>query len=107
MKNIGNTSLQELYAVAANASGRDIKALLPPGIDKEVGHCNVFDLVETFRQFKQRNVRPYNRRNYYKISPIRGPNRVEYADEALEIQRNALLFATPKVPYHWVPLDDH
>jgi AraC family transcriptional activator of pobA len=106
MKQIGNTSLEKFYEEAAHASGRDIKALLPPGMDKEVGHFNVFDVLETFRQFKQRNVMPYNRRNYYKISLIRGRNRAEYADKVLEIQRNALLFATPKVPYHYVPLDD-
>jgi AraC family transcriptional regulator, transcriptional activator of pobA len=106
MKNIGHTSLEEFYDLAAHASGQDIKALLPPGMDKEVGHFNVFDITETFKQFKQRNVMPYNRRNYYKISLIRGRNRVEYADKVIEIQHNALLFATPKVPYHWVPMDD-
>lgn len=106
MKNIGHTSLDDFYALAAEATGRDIKSLLPPGMDKEVGHFNVFDTVETFRQVKQRNVMPYNRRNYYKISLIRGRNRAEYADKVVEIQRNGLLFATPKVPYHYVPLDD-
>ncbi|WP_316931597.1 helix-turn-helix transcriptional regulator [Flavimarina sp. Hel_I_48] len=50
---------------------------------------------------------PYNRRAYYKISLIRGKNRAEYADKIIEIEHNALLFATPKVPYHWVPLDEN
>lgn len=106
MKNIESTSLEDFYNEAANATGRDIKSLLPPGIDKEVGHFNVFDTAETFRQVKLRNVMPYNRRNYYKIALIRGRNRAEYADKVIEIQKNALLFATPKVPYHYVPLDD-
>jgi AraC-like DNA-binding protein len=48
---------------------------------------------------------PYNRRDYYKISLISGRNRAEYADKVIEIEENALLFATPKVPYNWVPHD--
>jgi len=49
---------------------------------------------------------PYNRRAYYKISLIRGRSRAEYADKVIEIEKNALLFATPKVPYHWIPVDE-
>ena len=50
---------------------------------------------------------PYNRRAYYKISLIRGKNRAEYADKIIDVQKNALLFATPNVPYHWFPLDEN
>ena len=48
---------------------------------------------------------PYNRRAYYKISLISGRNRAEYADKVIDIEKNALLFATPRVPYHWLPQD--
>jgi AraC-like DNA-binding protein len=48
---------------------------------------------------------PYDRRAYYKISLIRGKNRVEYADRTIEIEENAILFATPKIPYNYLPLD--
>jgi len=48
---------------------------------------------------------PYNRRAYYKISLISGRSRAEYADKVISIEQNGLLFATPKVPYHWVPVD--
>ncbi len=107
MKTINNTSLEEFYKEAANFTGRDIETLLPPGISKEVGHFNVFDIAETIRQVKQKNVMPYNRRAYYKISLIRGRNRAEYADKIIDVKKNALLFATPKIPYHWYPLDDN
>lgn len=50
---------------------------------------------------------PYSRRAYYKISLIRGRNRAEYADKVIEIQEQALLFATPRIPYHWLPADDN
>jgi len=105
MKQIKSTSLDEFYKEAANFTGRDINTLLPPGIHKEVGHFNVFDIADTIQQAKRKQVMPYNRRAYYKISLIRGKNRAEYADKVIDVQKNALLFATPKVPYHWIPQD--
>lgn len=104
-KSIKSTSLDEFYREAAIFTGRDIDALLPAGIHKEIGHFNIFDIAETIKEVKLKNVMPYNRRAYYKISLIRGRNRAEYADKVIDIEKNALLFATPKVPYHWLPLD--
>jgi AraC-like DNA-binding protein len=105
MKNIKSTSLAEFYKEAVNFTGKDINALLPPGINKEVGHFNVFDIADTIKEVKRKAVMPYNRRAYYKISLIQGRSRAEYADKVFDIDRNALLFATPKVPYHWLPKD--
>jgi AraC-like DNA-binding protein len=48
---------------------------------------------------------PYNRRTYYKISLINGKNRVEYADKVVDIKDYGVLFATPKIPYKYVPLE--
>ena len=47
----------------------------------------------------------YNRRTYYKISLISGRNKAEYADKVIDIEKSALLFGTPKIPYHWLPQD--
>lgn len=105
-KNIKSTSLDEFYREAAKFTGREIQTLLPRGINKEIGHFNVFDIAETIQQVKQKQVMPYNRRAYYKISFIKGKNRAEYADKVINVEKNALLFATPKVPYHWIPLDE-
>lgn len=105
MKSISTTSLDEFYREAADFTGKDINALLPPGINKEVGHFNIFDIAATIEEVKRKSVMPYNRRAYYKISLIRGKNRAEYADKVINVEKNALLFATPKVPYHWVPQD--
>lgn len=107
MKQIRTKSLEEFYEEAVKFTGRDINALLPPGIHREIGHFNVFDISETIKEVKQRNIMPYNRRAYYKISLIRGKNRAEYADKIIDVEKNALLFATPKVPYHWYPLDEN
>ncbi len=47
----------------------------------------------------------YNRRLYYKISLIRGKNIVEYADKTVMIEKQGILFATPKIPYRYIPQD--
>jgi AraC-like DNA-binding protein len=49
---------------------------------------------------------PYNRRTYYKISLLKGRNRAEYADKVIDVEKQALLFGTPRVPYHYVPQDE-
>ncbi|GAA4789231.1 response regulator transcription factor [Olivibacter ginsenosidimutans] len=106
MKSIKSTSLNEFYQQAAQFTGKTIETLLPPGIHQEIGHFNVFDIAQTLIEVKRKHIMPYNRRAYYKISLIRGRNKAEYADKEFDIAGNTLLFATPKVPYHWVPLDE-
>jgi AraC-like DNA-binding protein len=92
-------SLNEFYQTTA--------PLIPDNLNKEIGHFNVFEISE-IQKLKRKNASamPYNRRAYYKISLIRGRNRAEYADKVIDIEKNALLFATPKIPYHYLPLDD-
>ncbi len=80
-------------------------AELPAGISKEVGHFNVFEAEKLFDKVSGSRIMPYNRRAYYKISWLNGKSRAEYADKVIDIKANALLFATPKIPYHWVPED--
>jgi len=105
MKTIKTASLNDFYREVSGFTGKEVSSLLPPGIDKEIGHFNVFDVAQTIAEVKRKSVMPYNRRAYYKISLIQGKNRAEYADKVIEVEKNALLFATPKVPYHWVPMD--
>ena len=101
------TSLEEFYDQMTTLAETELSALLPSGIQQEVGHFNVFNVEELLRNVNVRDKppMPYDRRAYYKISLIRGRSRAEYADKVIEMDRNALLFATPKVPYHWVPQD--
>ena len=77
--------------------------LLPDGITREIGHFNVFSYEDLAARVKGKPAMPYNRRAYYKISLIRSPSIAEYADKVIEIEKNALLFATPKVPYNYMP----
>ncbi|OJV12941.1 MAG: AraC family transcriptional regulator [Dyadobacter sp. 50-39] len=86
---------------------KDISMLIPEPVQKEVGHFNIFRTDELYRVAAKNRVMPYNRRAYYKISLIMGRNRAEYADKVINIEHNALLFATPLIPYNYVPLDEN
>lgn len=96
---ITNKSLEDFYEEAS--------AKIPEGIGKEIGHFNVFETASLFEKKTGARTMPYSRRNYYKISLIKGRNRAEYADKVIDIEESALLFATPKIPYHWLPQDDN
>lgn len=85
---------------------KETSSIIPEGINKEIGHFNVFRIDDMIAHTKKKGAMPYNRRAYYKISMIRGRNQAEYADKVINIEKNALLFATPKIPYNYVPLDD-
>jgi AraC family transcriptional regulator, transcriptional activator of pobA len=74
---------------------------------KDVGHFNVFNIADMYNVCKAKPSMPYNRRAYYKISLINGKNTVEYADRTIEIKDYAILFATPKIPYRYTPLDNN
>jgi AraC-like DNA-binding protein len=92
---ITHTSLEGFYEESA--------APLPGGISKEIGHFNVFVTESLFDKKTGARDMPYSRRAYYKISWIRGKSRAEYADKTIDIPEAALLFATPKIPYNWIP----
>ena len=94
---MNSISVEEFY--------REINVPLPEGFRKEIGHFNVFEIDDFIRKLREKNLMLYNRRAYYKISLIIGRNRAEYADKVIDIQQNALLFATPQIPYHYVPQD--
>ncbi|MFC5682018.1 helix-turn-helix domain-containing protein [Flavobacterium sp. MAHUQ-51] len=98
-------SIDEFYNEITDFTGAEQISLLPDGIQKEIGHFNVFNIKELYETFKEKPVMPYDRRAYYKISLIKGKNRAEYADKVINIEKHALLFATPKIPYHYVPHD--
>lgn len=99
-------TIDDFYRGTASATQQSVDSLLPPGINKEIGHFNVFGYDDLVPKFK---VDPgnmaYSYRAFYKISLIRGKSIAEYADKVIGIEKNALLFATPKIPYNWTPQD--
>lgn len=90
-------SLEEFY--------RHTASLIPENINREIGHFNVFRIDELMARMREKGEMPYNRRAYYKISLIIGKNRAEYADKTIDIKKSALLFATPRIPYNYIPRD--
>ncbi len=78
---------------------------IPENIGKDIGHFNVFNISEYRARLSKGEMR-YDRRSYFKISLINGRNRAEYADKVIDIENKALLFASPKIPYHYVPQDE-
>jgi AraC family transcriptional activator of pobA len=94
---IDNTSVEDFY--------KRNSAALPDRIAREIGHFNVFDTETLFNKVDNTRIMPYSRRAYYKISWLRGSSRADYADKVIEVKGNALLFATPKIPYNWVPVN--
>lgn len=73
---------------------------LPP----DSGQVNVFRLEACLAPGAQPV--PYSRRDFYKITLIRGRHAYHYADKSLEVNGPTLLFFNPQVPYTWQPLAD-
>lgn len=75
---------------------------LPDNLRQDMGHFNVFRLEDCIDPNKEPIT--YSRRDYYKITLIRGRNVYHYADKSLEVNGTALIFFNPQVPYNWESL---
>lgn len=89
-------SIEDFYRMKTN--------WMPDNLKKEIGHFNVFRL-DDFIGCRAKPL-PYSRKDYFKVSLVIGKNRVHYADKIIEIDRPALLFANPRIPYNWEALDE-
>lgn len=99
------SALQTLYQELAPCTSLDLHTLLPGGIQREVGHFNVFDIAELWEPTQMRPTTPYACRSFYKISLLRSRSRAEYADQVITIEPDALVFTTPKVVVEWRPAE--
>ena len=72
---------------------------MPDNLGKGMGHFNIFKLEDFVAKYCQ--TIPYSRKDFYKVSFIIGKNRVHYADKSVDIEKQALFFASPQVPYNW------
>jgi AraC family transcriptional regulator, transcriptional activator of pobA len=70
---------------------------VPDNIRNEMGHFNVFKL-DPFVGSNARPV-PYQRRDFYKIMLLVGPAKLHYADKIVQVQKQALTFSSPQIPY--------
>jgi AraC family transcriptional regulator, transcriptional activator of pobA len=87
-------SLEEFYRQKMN--------VIPKNLQQDIGHFNVFRLEDCVGP-NAKDVK-YSRREYYKVTLIRGKNLYHYADRSFEIEGTALIFFNPRVPYTWEPV---
>lgn len=55
--------------------------------------------VQRYEALGVREMAPYSRRDYYKISVVIGKSILHFADRSIAIDRPALVFSNPLVPY--------
>ncbi|HAQ65369.1 MAG TPA: AraC family transcriptional regulator [Bacteroidales bacterium] len=72
---------------------------IPEGIHQENGHFNVFRLMP--HNGDKTKPSPYKRRDFYKITLMIGNSTIHYADKVIDIQKQALVFSNPLIPYRW------
>ena len=73
---------------------------VPEGLQKDLGHFNCFTLEDCLTPVS------YSRRDFYKISLIRGRYLYHYADKSIEVNGSTLLFFNPQVPYTFERLSE-
>lgn len=88
-------SLQEFYKRKYD--------FIPENLRKEIGHFNLFKL-EPFVGNTVKPV-PYKKRDYFKITLLVGESIIEYADKAIQLKKQALVFSNPQIPYRWEHTD--
>lgn len=98
-------ALDELYTTLPPVIQPAGEAAPEPGRLRQAGLFNVFDVADLMLTYRSRPPMTFDRRAFYKISLIRGRSRVEYADQQVEVARQALWFVTHRVPYRWLPHD--
>lgn len=72
---------------------------VPDNLKKEFGHFNIFKLDPYVG--KNASPIPYKRRDFYKVMLVIGGGRVHYADQVIEVKKQALSFSNPHIPYKW------
>src|SRR5688572_8611182 len=98
-----NVSIKDFYKEIFGDNGSQLDYFLESKSSNDMGHFNVFDIVKFYYSGNKKSEMTYNRRLYYKISLIKGKNLVEYADKTVLIDKQGILFATPKIPYRYTP----
>jgi AraC family transcriptional activator of pobA len=101
--NMENLSIKEFYKEIFGENGSPLDYFLDSKVNIELGHFNVFDTEMFYFSGNKKSEMTYNRRLYYKISLIKGKNIVEYADKTVLIEQQGILFATPRIPYRYIP----
>jgi len=76
---------------------------MPDNIRNEIWHFNVFKLDPFVGD--QAKPMTYRRRDYFKVMLSIGNSHVHFADQVIEVKKQALTFANPQIPYKWEHTD--
>lgn len=76
-----------------------VPAAAPPRLTAASSRFNVYERGQFCRQPVS-----YSRRDFYKIALVTGTGRLSYATRAILLDRPALMFSNPLVPYSWEPI---
>lgn len=96
-------SIKAFYQEIFGDHGSQLDYFLEGNGSGDLGHFNVFDTRKFYFTGSKKSGMSYDRRLYYKISLIRGKNLVEFADKTVLIEKQGILFATPRIPYRYTP----
>ncbi len=96
-------SIRDFYKEICTKTDFNLDYFLDSKSTNNLGQFNVFDIAKFYYSGNKTSEMTYNRRTYYKISLIKGKNKVEYADKTVSIEKQGILFATPKIPYRYIP----
>ncbi len=77
---------------------------MPENLRNEIGHFNLFR-HETVEPGKTKQP-PYRRRDFYKIMLVVGNIEMQYADKVVTIEKQALFFSNPLIPYRCANLEN-
>ncbi|RXK46560.1 helix-turn-helix domain-containing protein [Aquirufa rosea] len=77
---------------------------VPENLMKEWRHFNVFEL-DPFIGSRAKPT-PYRRRDFYKITLVKGQGRIHYANKMVEVNKQAVIFSNPMIPYKWESLEN-
>lgn len=75
---------------------------IPDKLQQDLGHFNVFRMGDCM--VDGHLTVTYSRRDFYKVSLLRGNTIFHYADKTVEVKGSALIFFNPQVPYSWESL---
>ena len=89
-------TLEDFYNIKLNQTPRNLQ--------QDLGHFNVFRMEDCVGAGK--TPIQYSRRDFYKITLLRGRHRYHYADKTIEVSGTALVFFNPSVPYMFEPLSE-
>ena len=74
------------------------------GVNNDLGHFNVFKMEDCY--LPGRPPIQYSRRDYYKITLMRGRHLYHYGDKTLEVEGSTLIFFNPQIPYTFERLSE-